>query len=72
VMTSVAGVLNLPIGDISGLQATILAALTPMVPGVGSVEVSGNYEATPVMSVNTSSVPGGAYQGVLTVTLADS
>lgn len=72
VMTGVASDLGLSLGQISAYQSQILGALTPTVSSLGSVEVSGNYDATPIMSVtNPSSVPGGTYQGVLTVTLAD-
>jgi hypothetical protein len=74
VMTQVSQTLGVPLADISGLQSAILAALTPTVasvPGTG-VTVNGQYNATPVMSINASGVASGTYQGQLTVTLADT
>lgn len=76
VMNEVSSVLSAPLSLLSPLTSSIEGTLTATlanVPLVSSLtSQSGNYSATPKMTVNTSGVPAGSYRGTLTVTLADS
>jgi hypothetical protein len=75
VITAVSTTLGIPSTDLTPtMQSSILGALTPTVSGAsaGQETVSGQYSATPVLNVDTAAVPSGAYQGLMTVTLADT
>ena len=76
VMNEVSTVLSTPLSLLSTLTGSIEGTLTATLANVPLVSTltsqSGNYSATPKMTVNTSGVPAGSYRGTLTVTLADS
>lgn len=74
VISGVESALHIPAGLLnSTIDNNIMSALLPTVTGNSSIEVNGSYAATPSMWISSSStIPGGAYQGQLTVTLADT
>jgi hypothetical protein len=75
-MTAVASALGAPLGLLAPFVSTIESTLTGTLSGVPLVSTltgqTGNYSATPAMTVNTSGVPSGSYRGTLTITLTDT
>lgn len=70
-------VTGLPLSQLTPLlpsiESTLTGTLNSVTPLVSTVtSVSGNYSSNPGVAINTSGVPAGSYQGLMTITLMDS
>lgn len=63
--------LNLVTGSIAtSIEKDVTATLSSTLSTVTSL--TGNYSASPAMSISTAGIPAGSYRGQLTITLADT